>query len=166
MLVRSTRTAAVLVVLLALLATILVLRSSASAQGSGTRTLTFKELERGATFTHIRNTKGAKRQSNLQGDILAFTNLLADSSGKRVGKIAVSCTTTTGARNFLRSTLTCAGVLTLADGTLTLQANTTPNSRTTTAAVTGGTGAYANTRGVMVSEEGRSGSQDTITLVD
>jgi hypothetical protein len=166
MLVRSTRTAAALAVLLGLLAAILVLRSSASAQDPGTRTLTFTELERGATFTHIRNTKGAKRQSNLQGDILAFTNPLADPSGKRVGKIAVSCTTTTGARNFLRSTLTCAGVLTLADGTLTLQANTTPNSPTTTAAVTGGTGSYANARGVFVSEEGRSGSQDTITLVD
>jgi hypothetical protein len=169
MLVRSTRTAAAFAVLLGLLAATLVLRSSASAQNAGPptpRTLTFTELERGATFTHIRNTKGAKQQSNLQGDVLAFTNPLADSSRKRVGKISVSCTTTTGARNFLKSTLTCVGVMTLADGTLTLQANTTPNSRTTTAAVTGGTGAYANARGVFVSEESRSGSQDTITLVD
>ena len=166
MLLRSTRTAAVLAVLLGLLAAILVLRSSASAQDPGTRTLTFTELERGATFTHIRNTKGAKRRSNLQGDVLAFTNPLADSSGKRVGKISASCTTTTGARNFLKSTLTCVGVVTLAGGTLTLQANTTPNLRTTTAAVTGGTGAYANARGVLVSESGESGSQDTITLVD
>ena len=44
--------------------------------------------------------------------------------------------------------------MTLADGTLTLQANTTPNSRTTTGAVTGGTGAYANARGVFVSDRG------------
>ena len=57
-------------------------------------------------------------------------------------------------------------MLTLADGSLTLQANTSPSSRTTTGAVTGGTGAYANARGVFVSVEGRSGSQDTITLVD
>ena len=166
MLVRSTRTAAALAVLLGLLAAILVLRSSAAAQDPGTRTLAFTELERGSTFTHIRNTKGAKRQSNLQGDVLAFTNLLADPTGKRIGKISVGCTTTTGARNFLESTLTCAGVLTLADGTLTLQANSSPSSRTTTGAVTGGTGAYANARGVFVSVEGRSGSQDTITLVD
>jgi hypothetical protein len=164
MLVRSTRTAAALAVLLGLLAATLVLRSSASAHDPGERTLTFTELERGATFTHIRNTKGAKRQSNLQGDVLAFTNRLADASGERVGKISVSCTTTTGARNFLRSTLTCAGVVTLADGTLTLQANTTPNSRTTTAAVTGGTGAYANARGVFVSTARQGGSDDTITL--
>jgi hypothetical protein len=166
MLVSSTRTATALAVLLGLLATTLVLRSSASAQDPGPRTLTFTELERGATFTHIRNTKGAKRQSNLQGDVLAFTNRLADSSRKRVGKISVSCTTTTGARNFLNSTLTCVGVIALADGTLTLQANTSPNSRTTTAAVTGGTGAYANARGVFVNTERRSGSQDTITLAD
>jgi hypothetical protein len=166
MLIRSTRTGAALAVLLGLLAAILVLRSSASAQDPGERTLTVTELERGGTFTHIRNTKGAKRQSNLQGDVLAFTNRLADSSGKRIGKISVSCTTTTGARNFLNSTLTCVGVVTLADATLTLQANISPNSRITTAAVTGGTGAYANARGVLVSTEGRSGSQDTITLVD
>ncbi len=166
MLVRSTRTAALIALLLGLLAAILVLRSSASAQDPGTRTLTFTELERGATFTHIRNTKGAKQQSNLQGDIIAFANPLADASGKRIGKHSVSCTTTTGARNFLKSTLTCAGVVALADGTLTLQANTTPNSRTTTAAVTGGTGAYANARGVYVSTMGRSGSQATITLAD
>lgn len=164
--VRSTRTAAIVAVLLGLLATSLVLRSSASAQDAGPRTLTFTELERGATFTHIRNTKGAKRQSNLQGDVIAFTNRLADSSGKRIGKMSVSCTTTTGARNFLKSTLTCFGVVALADGTLTLQANTTPNSRTATAAVTGGTGAYANARGVYVSTGSRSGSQATITLAD
>jgi hypothetical protein len=163
---RFSRLAAALVAVLALIAAAAGLRSSASAQAPPGRTLTLTELERGSTFTHIRNTKGAARNSNLQGDVLAFTNPLADASGARVGKLAVSCTTTTGARNFLKSTLTCAGVATLGDGTLTLQANTSPSARTTTGAITGGTGAYANARGVFVSEEGRSGSQDTITLVE
>ncbi len=163
---RHTRTAAALAILMGLLAAILVLRSSASAQDPGTRTLTFSELERGSTFTHVRNTKGAPQMSNLLGDIIVFANPIADASGKRIGKMSVSCTTTTGARNFLKSTLTCVGVAALRDGTLTLQANTTPNERTTTAAVTGGTGAYANARGVYTSTEGQSGSQATITLVD
>jgi hypothetical protein len=164
MLFRTTRTTAVLVAVLGVLAAVVMLRSSASAQEPGTRTLTLKELEKGSTFTHIRNTKGAPRQSNLQGDLLAFTNPLADASGKRVGKISVSCTTTTGARNFLKSTLTCVGVLTLADGTLTVQANSSPGSPTTTGAVTGGTGAYANARGVFASTEAQGGADDTITL--
>jgi hypothetical protein len=164
MLFRTTRTTAVLVALLGVLAAVVLLRSSASAQEPETRTLTLKELERGSTFTHIRNTKGAPQRSNLQGDLLAFTNPLADASGKRVGKISVSCTTTTGARNFVKSTLTCVGVLALADGTLTVQANSSPGSPTSTGAVTGGTGAYANARGVFSSTEGQGGSDDTITL--
>jgi hypothetical protein len=164
MLFRTTRTTVVLVALLGLLAAVVLLRSSASAQEPGTRTLTLKELERGATYTHISNTKGAPRRSNLQGDLLVFTNPLADASGKSVGKISVSCTTTTGARNFVKSTLTCVGVLVLADGTLTVQANSSPGSPTTTGAVTGGTGAYANARGVFASTARRGGSDDTITL--
>ena len=36
----------------------------------------------------------------------------------------------------------------------------------TNGAVTGGTGAYANARGVFTSTEDRSGSQTTITLVN
>jgi hypothetical protein len=164
MLFRTTRTTVVLVAMLGLLAAVVLLRSSASAQEPGTRTLTLKELERGATYMHISNTKGAPRRSNLQGDLLVFTNPLADASGKRVGKISVSCTTTTGARNFVKSTLTCVGVLVLADGTLTVQANSSPGSPTTTGAVTGGTGAYANARGVFASTARRGGSDDTITL--
>ena len=48
--------------------------SSASAQEPGTRTLTFNELEKGSTFTHIRNTKTRSEQANMQGDVIAFTN--------------------------------------------------------------------------------------------
>jgi hypothetical protein len=163
---RFSRLAAALIAVLALLAAVAGLRSSASAQAPPGRTLTFTELERGSTFTHIRNTKRAPQQSNLQGDVLAFTNPLEDAAGARVGKSSVTCITTTGARNFLKSTMTCAGVITLRDGTLTLQGNTIPRSRTTTVAVTGGTGAYANARGVYVTTGARGGSQTTITLVE
>src|SRR5215207_2789917 len=156
---RFSRPTAVLVAAIALLAAAAGLRSSASAQAPPGRTLTLTELERGSTFTHVRSTKGASPRSNLQGDLIVFTNPLADASGKRVGKISVSCTTTTGARNFVKSTITCAGVLALRYGTLTLQANTSPGSPTTAGAVTGGTGAYANARGVFVSSQARGGSR-------
>jgi hypothetical protein len=140
--------------------------SGASAQAPAQRTLTYKELERGATFAHIRHTRTRSSQANSMGDQIVFTNPLADASGRVVGKMHVECVTTKGARNFLRSRLTCSGVSVLADGTLTLQATTVPRVPTTTGAVTGGTGAYANARGVFVSHEARGGSDTTITLVD
>jgi hypothetical protein len=143
---------------------VVLLGSGSPAQSQTTRTLTFKELEKGSTFTHIRNTKGKSPRANSAGDLLAFTNPVADPTGVVVGKLHVSCTTTVGARNFLKSTLTCLGVLSLRDGTLTLQANSSPGIPTTTGAVTGGTGAYANVRGVYVSKEARGGSDTTISL--
>ena len=141
----------------------LTLGSGASAQDPG-RSLTLRELERGSTFTHIRNTRTKSSQANSQGDVLAFTTLLADESGRRAGKLSVGCTTTTGARNFLKSTVTCAGVVALRDGSLMVQLNLSPGKPKTVGAVTGGTGAYANARGVVVSEDKKSGAVDTITL--
>ncbi|MEP6953757.1 MAG: hypothetical protein ABI950_06810 [Solirubrobacteraceae bacterium] len=160
----SRRTAALAAALTAAAATTAVLLSSAAAQDPGGRTLTLHELEKGATFTHVRNTRGARRQSSLQGDLFAFTNPLADAAGARVGTLHVHCVATVGAQNFRRSTLTCSGILHLRDGDLMLQADTRPSAATTAGAVTGGTGAYANARGVFVSKSGRSGSTDTITL--
>jgi hypothetical protein len=166
MLARFTRTAAVLAVLLGLLAALLVLRSSASAQDTGTRTITLRETERGGTFAHIRNTKGASPRSNLAGDVIVFANPIVDAAGKRIGKTSVSCTTTTGSRNFMKSALTCHGITELPDGSLMMQAIVAPSAPTTTGAVTGGTGAYANARGVFTSTASESGSQTEITLVD
>jgi allene oxide cyclase len=140
-------------------AAMLAAGAGASAQSPATRTLTFKEGENGATFVHVRNTRTKMRRANLQGDLLVFTNPLLDGSGAKVGKVAASCVTTTGARNFEKSVMTCTGVMTLRDGTLTLQANISP-SAPVTGAVTGGTGAYAYARGVLTSVDG----VDTITL--
>jgi hypothetical protein len=130
------------------------------------RALTFRALDKGSTFTHIRNTPGAPRRANTQGDVLVFTNPLADASGARIGKVSVACTTTTGARNFMRSAMTCSGTYELRDGTLTVQAMLRVRDRTTVGAVTGGTGAYANARGVFESRTAANGSVDTFTLAE
>jgi hypothetical protein len=159
------RSTAALAVLLGLLAALLSLRSSASAQDPGTRTITLRETERGSTFSHIRNTKGASQRSNLAGDVIVFTNPIVDAAGKRIGKSSVSCVTTTGSRNFMKSALTCTGVMELPDGSLMLQAAFSPNAPETIGAVTGGTGAYANARGLFTSTEGDSGSETVITLL-
>jgi hypothetical protein len=135
-----------------------------SARSSASRTLTLTELERGATFTHIRNTKTKSSKANPQGDVLAFTNPLADSSGKRVGKLSVGCITTTGARSFSRSTITCHGVIVLSGGTLTVQTNVSPGTDITNGTITGGTGAYANVSGEFTSKQAEGGAVNTITL--
>ncbi|MDP9345123.1 MAG: dirigent protein [Actinomycetota bacterium] len=113
----------------------------------------------------MRNAPKAPRPASLQGDVFAFTNPLTDDAGARVGTLHAHCVTTVGARDFRRSTLTCTVTLHLRDGDLMGQTDLRPMSDTVTGAVTGGTGAYANARGVVVSKAGRSGSTDTITLV-
>ena len=64
--------------------------------------------------------------------MIVFTNALADGSRNVVGTLYAACTTTKGARNYLRSTTTCTGVIDLRDGTLTLQANSEPGVPTHT----------------------------------
>jgi hypothetical protein len=161
-----TKTLGVGLAALALAGIVVVLASGASAQDPTTRTLTFKALDKGSTFTHVRNTKPKSERSNSTGDGIVFTNPLADASGNVVGKQYAECITTKGARNFLRSTLTCTAVMDLRDGTLTMQANSKPGVPTTTGAVTGGTGAYANARGVFAAKDSSAGGDTTITLAD
>ena len=139
--------------------------SAASADAPATPTLTVAELDKGSTFKHVRNTKTRNQRSNLMGDLIVFTNPLADSTGKKVGKLHANCVTTVGSSNFLKSKMSCTGSMVLAQGTLTFQAIVSPSVATTTGAITGGTGAYANARGTFTSVEGGNGSTDTITLV-
>ena len=136
----------------------------AEAQAPTARTIVFKELERGSTFKHVRNTKTSNRRALSTGDLIIFTNPLADAAGQRVGRLYATCTATLGNRDFRKATMTCTGVMAVRDGSLMVQVNTTPASSTTTGAVVGGTGAYAGARGVLVSKNVRGGSQDTITL--
>ena len=149
-------------VALAALAAVALVGPGASAQGG--RTISLTELEKGATFKHIRNTKTKSRQANSLGDIIVFTNRVADSSGKVVGKNHAACTTTVGARNFPKSDMTCNGSLVLADGTMSWQGTFNVGASSSTGTVTGGTGAYANARGVFVATQDSKGTHDTITL--
>ena len=149
-------------VALAALAAVALVGPGASAQGG--RTITFTELEKGSTFKHVRNTKPKSGQSNLLGDVIVFTNRIADSSGKVIGKNHAVCATTVGARSFPKSVITCQGSVVLGDGTMTWQGAFKVGGSTSTSAITGGTGAYANARGVVVSKQDSKGTHDTITL--
>ena len=143
---------------------VVVVLSSASAQTPAPRTLILHELDKGSTYTHVRNTRTASQQSNSQGDLIVFTNPVTDASGTRTGKLHAQCVTTVGARDFRKSTITCTAVLHLRDGDLMGQFISSLAGTTTTGAITGGTGAYANARGVIESKHTQAGSDDTITL--
>ena len=133
-----------------------------TSEARSTETLTLKELDRGETFTHIRNTKGP-RTANLQGDLIASVSPLADESNARIGKLHLACLTTKGARNRFKSQMTCTAIAKLPDGTLTAQLLEKLDRRTF-GAITGGTGAYANASGEFVSKATRYGSLITITF--
>lgn len=134
--------------------------SKAQAQAPAGQTIVLKELDKGSTFKHVRNTKNAGRQALSLGDVLAFTNPLNDASGARVGRLHLSCVGTVGNASFLKAIATCTAVFALHDGDLMVTTNTSPGAATTTGAVVGGTGAYAGASGVLVSTNGN----DTITL--
>ena len=146
------------------LAAAALLGPGASAQSPAGRTINLTELEKGSTFKHVRNTKTKSGRSNPLGDIIVFTNPLADASGRAVGRLHGACITTVGAREFPKSVITCDGSLVLRDGTLTWQGAFKVGASTVTGAITGGTGAYANARGAFVSKTDRTGKHDTITL--
>jgi hypothetical protein len=141
--------------------------SSATAQSPAARILTFSEPDKGSTFEHHRGTKGAPRTANLQADVIAFSNPIVDGAGKRIGTTHVGCVTTVGALDFAKSMVTCNGVLALRDGTLAVQGLISPKpGAVVTMAVTGGTGAYAGVRGVLVSKPAKTGANDTVTLTE
>jgi hypothetical protein len=157
------RILAAILALGALAAAVLV-GPGASAQSPAGRTVTLTELAKGSTFKHVRNTRTKSQRANSLGDVIVFTNPLADASGKVVGRLHASCATTVGARNFLKSVITCDGAAVLRDGTLHWQASFKVGASAVKGAITGGTGAYANARGVLVSKDDRGGTHDTITL--
>jgi hypothetical protein len=144
----------------------LVLGSSASAQGA--KTLTFKELNHGTTFAFVDNapTSKAKGEPSASiGDAIVFTNPLTDRVGKRVGRLFVHCTAVVAARHANKAAFSCEGIMVVDGGTLSVQAFLPNAGATVHGTVTGGTGAYSNARGTLLSRPTTAGADDTITLV-
>jgi hypothetical protein len=156
-----------LALLPAALAAGLLLSGTALAQGSAPRTLTFKELNKGSTFAFIDNApkwKGHGEPSASPGDTIVFTNPLVDSAGKRLGSLYVHCTAMGASQSAFNATYACDGSVALDDGTLSLQVLMFGAGHVVHAPITGGTGAYANVRGFVVSKPTKSGATDTVTL--
>ena len=143
--------------------------TSAGAQSPTGRTLTFVERDNGSTFGFVDNPPRHQGSRNnpvfSPGDYFVFANPTYDATNtRRLGTLHVQCVATTRAKA-TKAPETCAGVFALNDGTITLQAYNKGEAKVTNITVTGGTGAYANARGTMVSTSTKNGSNDVLTLL-
>ena len=147
--------------------------AAAPASAAGTTTLTFKEPEKGSTFTYVDVAPTAPKKHGFPtaispGDQLILTNPLTE-GGKTIGKLRAKCTATGAAKTtsetaFLQAHFICEGVFTLPGGTL--YANASIVKAGTEGAITGGTGKYAGASGTILSKEVKGGSDTTITLLE
>lgn len=142
---------------------------SAGAQQPPGRTIVLTELAKGGQFNFVDNPPRSRRRHGEPqrvsiGDFFGFSSLVADAQHNRVGSLNVTCTfTTSGSPSTARAV--CVGAFLLKAGSITLVAALRGEPSTINAAVTGGTGAYANARGTLRAVNHKNGSStDTITL--
>ena len=143
-------------------AALAVVALAAPAAAHADTTLTFKELDKGASFHVVDNPpKGTKTHHLSPGDAFAIQNPLASDAGKRIGTLRASCVMTNSRDSV------CYGVFSFQNGTLDalVALPNTEASKTTAGGIIGGTGAYAGARGSFVSKSTKTGANDTVTLL-
>ena len=135
--------------------------ATAGGQGTQARVVKFRELAKGGTYQYVDNPPGGVSV----GDFAAFSSLLANISGKHIGRIDVQCVITAGSA-LATAHQTCTGVLTLPGGQVTDAVGIVGAPTNAVIAITGGTGAYAGARGVLtvVGQKG-GGALDTLKLL-
>ena len=138
--------------------------TSAGAQAPTGRTLTFVERDKGSTFGYVDNPprhQGSRNNPTFSpGDYFVFGNPdLRRHEHQAPGDAARPVRGRPPRAKASKAPVTCAGVFALNDGTITLQAYSKGDAKVNNIAVTGGTGAYANARGIMVSTSTKSGVQ-------
>jgi hypothetical protein len=141
-----------------------------SASGQVAQTISFKEVDKGSTFSYVDNppaNKHNKKPVFSAGDEFVFTSPITDDKGK-AGELRAKCTAEHKApgndAGFNQSHPLCSGAFVLRDGTLFVSVAAGDN-KVTHGAVDGGTGAYANARGTFTSTQTKTGSDDIVTLV-
>lgn len=144
--------------------------AAADGQAPQGRTLVLTELAQGHYEGFVDNPPRAKRTRDGEpsrlsvGDIFAQSFRIADQQGNRVGRLHQECVITVpGTARKARAV--CTAVLALKDGKISA-ALALIGEDNPTAAVTGGTGAYAGARGTVTSVGNRDGSStDTFQLL-
>ena len=144
-----------------------VVATTAGGQAPQARTITLREVEKGTSFGLVDNPPRGARPSKPKfslGDYFVLSSPLADTTGKRVGRLDVHCAVT-GGKSYSKAPQLCHGAVTLADGLISLETSIVGEPKTVLAAVTGGTGAYAGARGQLTSVNQKGGAVDTIELL-
>lgn len=157
---------------LAAVAVVVAMVGSAGA-AQGQTTLTFKEPEKGSTFTYVDVAPQAPKKHGFPtaispGDQIVITNPLTE-GGKTIGKLRARCTATAAVKTsnpeaFVGAHFICEGVFSLGGSAIFGNARIVKGG--TEGVVTGGTGKYAGARGTILSKEGKGGTATTITLLE
>ena len=152
------------VLALAALCVVVVIAIPAGAQSP--TTLTFKELEKGGTFTVVDSPPKAKSERTPPGfgDTLIFTNPLTKTATNSKGRLHADCVVTKGAKKFESVLVLCDGAYTFTNGTIYVSALTKLAGRTL-GTVVGGTGDYTGAQGTFESTSSSGESTTTITLL-
>jgi hypothetical protein len=148
------------------------LAASAGGQTSGARTLTLTEVPKGASFGFVDNPphtkfshEGEPRKLSV-GDIEIQSIVVTDQQGNKLGRFDAYCILTRPGV-ITNHEEECTGTYRLKDGTISATSSFVGNEASPfTAAITGGTGAYAGARGSLKSVAAKGGKHtDTLTLL-
>jgi hypothetical protein len=136
------------------------------SQPSASSVTTFHLVEVDQSFHFVDNPQlGGVQAPPSQGDAFVFVSKLVTKSGKRARTLYASCTAVTGGKD---SVSQCLGNFALAGGELIASATVREdNNAPTSIAILGGTKAYAEMRGVVLSvPQGKDSNRtnDTFTL--
>jgi hypothetical protein len=149
-----------------------IIVTNAGGEASQGRTITLTEVAKGASFGFVDNpptttfTREGEPRRLSPGDLEIEAITVANTQGARVGRFHAYCVVTRPGI-FARHEEECTGTYRLNDGTITV-ADVFAGSETSdwTAAIVGGTGAYAGARGTLTSVAARGGSRtDTLRLL-
>lgn len=136
--------------------TVLLLAVGAQARESGAGSLRLNVTETKLSTVDVPPLITSKRSPETPGDeVIAVSKI----SGAATGHRYLTCAVTKTAPSIEKALYACQVTYTLANGTITA-AGVVHLAGTTTAAITGGTGAYTGARGVLNSKPGT----DTLSL--
>ena len=116
------------------------------SQGSHERTIRLVEANKELQPTFIDTGKPGPSV----GDLVVARDDVLRANGDPAGAFRQTCTLVDLASSPFTSTFECAGSITLDDGTITMEGPFNPSQAESTAAITGGTGAYRTARGEIV----------------
>jgi allene oxide cyclase-like protein len=138
---------------------------SATARTAGPRTFTLVEHAGGLSAVDLPPIAASATAPPSRGDMVVFNKPLTTPGGRRAGTLHAVCTVTQPHRSIETAMFQCDGTYVLSRGQLTFStAARIGSAPKLTVAVTGGTGAYADARGVIVSTEEGDTATDTFRL--